>query len=335
MKRALLFVKRNFAVLFLDILSVNAAYYAALLLRFFVHDRFDKVVYKYLGSFYQFAPFYTVLCLLVFFLFKLYNGMWRYAGINDMNRIIGANLVTALIQVVGTALFIRRMPLTYYLIGATLQFGCIVFTRFVYRFYLIEKNKIASRNAPSINVMIIGANEMGRRVIRNLLGNTALRAVCFLDGKEKDRGKSFDGIPVYALDEISKRIKQYGIKTVVITDNALTDAQRDMIREKSAGIELVDYTGILSNTSGAVSLTSLLEMTQGPVTIQIDQESRQYENGMQAIHSLHDRYDIESVAADAGRVCVTLKKAGNQPYSGYDEWAKQYKEQTGEDVSFF
>ena len=51
---------------------------------------------------------------------RLYGGMWRYAGLNDMNRIIGANFCTTVVMVMGTLLFIRRMQITYYAIGGAI-----------------------------------------------------------------------------------------------------------------------------------------------------------------------------------------------------------------------
>ena len=55
------------------------------------HCEFRPTVSYYQTDFLKFAPFYTILCILVFAIFRLYGGMWRYAGINDMNRIIGAS----------------------------------------------------------------------------------------------------------------------------------------------------------------------------------------------------------------------------------------------------
>ena len=105
-------------------------------------------------AFERFAPYYTVLAILVFIGFRLYGGMWQFAGINDMNRIIGANALTTAIQIVGTTLVFPpvdhpRMPLTYYLIGALLQFIFIAGIRFGYRILLVEKRKVAGRKASS------------------------------------------------------------------------------------------------------------------------------------------------------------------------------------------
>ena len=56
--------------------------------RFYVGSEFRPTVSYLLGDFSHFAPWYTIACIVIFAVFRLYGGMWRYAGINDMNRII-------------------------------------------------------------------------------------------------------------------------------------------------------------------------------------------------------------------------------------------------------
>ena len=104
---------RDLWVLILDLIAVNLSYFLALLIRFYVNFQLRPVaVNDYLPAFMQFAPIYTILCLVIFCAFRLYGGIWRYAGINDINRIIIANMCAALVMVIGTALFVRRMPIT-------------------------------------------------------------------------------------------------------------------------------------------------------------------------------------------------------------------------------
>ena len=65
-------------IVLLDIVAVNAAYMLALLIRFYVNFQLRPVaVDRYLPAFLRFAPFYTVLCIVIFALFRLYGGMWR------------------------------------------------------------------------------------------------------------------------------------------------------------------------------------------------------------------------------------------------------------------
>lgn len=319
-------IARDLWIVLLDIIAVNAAYFLALLVRFYVNGEFRTTVSYYLTDWATFTPFYTVLAIIVFALFRLYGGMWRFAGVNDMNRIIGANAITTVIQIIGTALFIRRMPITYYIIGAILQFLFISVIRFGYRILLVEKKKVAGRKAPAVPSMIIGAGETARKAI-HALEDTPFRAAVVVDARSA--GKTLDGIPVVA--DFAEALP--GVRAVFIADNNLTAEQRKEIKEKTeeAGIELQDYTGYLSNLSGTVPVSSLLTLAEGPVTLVIDGQQTEYASGEEALRSLRDRYDVAAVQSPA----ITLRRPSSAAYVGYEAWAQQHKEQTGEDVSFF
>lgn len=320
-------VAKDLWIILLDIIAVNVAYYLALVMRFFVHGEFRPIVIdKYMPAFEQFAPFYTVICILIFALSRLYGGMWRFVGINDMNRIIGANFVTAVIQVIGTTLFVRRMPITYYLIGAALQFILIVLIRFGYRIFLVEKKKIAGTKTPAIPSMIIGAGETARKALHHL-EDTPFRATVVVD--EKNAGKMLDGIPVVA--DIDTALPK--VKAVFIADSSFSAEQRKAIKAKAeaAGIELQDYTGFLANLGGNVPVAALLELTEGPVTLVIDGQKKDFTSGEEALRSLRDRYDVTAIHSPE----ITLRKFASAAYVGYEAWAQQHKEETGEDVSFF
>lgn len=257
---------KDWLILALDIIAVNAAYFLALLLRFYVNYEFRPTVSFYLTDFLTFAPFYTVLCIAVFFFFRLYGGMWQYAGINDMNRIIGASVVTAVLHVVGTALFIRRMPITYYIIGAILQFLFITLIRFGYRIWLVEKKKIASSKKQGAPSMVIGAGEAARRVIRDLDDSDAFSPVCVLDSKGGVYGKMMDGIPVYGgIDRLTNAINQYGIKNIFIADPLLQPKLKSEIEKicKEKDIDLQDY-GYSIYLSGNEELAETREVVAEP-----------------------------------------------------------------------
>ena len=235
---------KDWLIILLDVIAVNAAYYLALLLRFYVNNEFRPTVSFYQTDFLTFAPFYTVICIAVFFLFRLYGGMWQYAGINDMNRIIGASLVTAVLHVVGTALFIRRMPITYYIIGALLQFLFITLIRFGYRIWLVEKRKVIRRRTPGSASVVIGAGEAARRVIRDLEDSGSFRPVCIIDSKGSVFGRSMDGIPVYGgVDMLKNAINQYDVHHVFIADPLLQPELKKRVEQicRENRIELQDY----------------------------------------------------------------------------------------------
>lgn len=175
-KNCLKGIVKDLWVVLLDIIAVNAAYYLTLLIRFYVNFELNPSAKGHLADFWRFAPYYTVCCIIVFAIFRLYNNMWKYAGVNDMHRILGANAVTVVIQVVGTLLFVNRMPLTYYVIGAVLQAIFIIIIRFAYRIFFIERQKMKAKKQPSINSMVVGVGEFGRRVIK-YLEDTSVMAI--------------------------------------------------------------------------------------------------------------------------------------------------------------
>ena len=320
-------IAKDLWIVLLDILAVNAAYFLALLVRFYVNFEFRPTVRYYLTDWLHFAPFYTIVCIAVFVLFRLYGGMWRYAGINDMNRIIGASAVTALLQILGTVFFVNRMPISYYVIGAILQFLFLSLIRFGYRILLVEKKKVAARKSSAIPAVIIGAGETGRKVVNHLEDNGVYRPVAVVDGKSA--GKTLNGIPV--VEDLDSALKK--ARAVFIADSTLSQEDRKALRAKAdeAGIEVQDYTGYFSNLSGKVPLTSLLELTEGPVKITAEGGETAYESGEAALKAISGRYEIAKV----GNLELELRKPAAVPYAGYEAWAQQHKEQTGEDVSFF
>ena len=167
-KNCLKGIVKDIWVVLLDIIAVNAAYYLTLLIRYYANFQMNPGALVHLEDFWHFAPYYTVCCIIVFAIFRLYNNMWKYAGINDMHRILWANLVTCAIQVLGTLLFVNKMPLTYYVIGAVLQACFIIAIRFSYRVFIIERRNAQAKKQPSINAMVVGAGEFGRRVVKYL-----------------------------------------------------------------------------------------------------------------------------------------------------------------------
>lgn len=331
MKRFWENVLRDVWVMLLDIIAVNLAYFLALLIRFYVnHGMYNVAEAFYIPAFLRFAPFYTVLALIVFALFRLYGGMWQFAGINDMHRIIWANAVTLVIQVIGTTLVCppgnsSRMPFTYYIIGALLQFAMIALIRFGYRILLVEKKKVADRKVSTIPVMIIGAGETARKAIAHL-EDTPFRATVAVGEKG---GKFLNGVPVVA--DYAAALPS--VKAVFIADRKLNPEKRKEIRRKcdEAGIEVQDYTGALANMGGRVPVSSLMGLIRGPVKIQADGQEKKYPNGEEALRELKDRYEVDEIEG----ATVVLKKPSAAAYEGYDAWARKHMEETGEEVSFF
>ena len=240
------FFKYDFFIFLLDIIAVNASYFLSLVLRFSLGWRMDPLIDKYLETVIYFAPFYTVICIIVFFIFRLYGGMWRYAGIGDVNRILIANLITIVIHIIATVLFFQRMPISYYFMGAAMQLVSIGAIRFSYRLAVLEKRQITKTNA--INALVIGTKENGSQTIKLLSMGVKYRPVAVIDCDNKDAGKLMNGIPVYSREEFESVIVKDKIKAIFLADiNIDIEFRKSVIKySKEHQIQFSDYTAFFS-----------------------------------------------------------------------------------------
>lgn len=316
MKRVFSAILKDLWVLIFDLVAVNLSYYLAILIRFYVHSEFSPDTSQYVTAFLQFAPWYSIIAIVVFIAFRLYGGMWRYAGLNDMNRIILGSLTASVLHIIGTLLFIKRMPITYYAIGAVLQLIMVLVIRFAYKIFLDEKKRIA--RGDRIPVLVVGSGDLGQRIVRHLEENTPYKINCIVSSAAA--GRNMDGIPVVGMDEMKQAMKR--VKAVFIADETLTDAELEQIRSAADNLEVQDFTGVFRNISGAISVTALFTLINTAVTVEIDGQEKKYENGHKALEALRERYDVVSISADK----VKLKKASDVTDM---KWAG------GEDISFF
>ena len=103
-----------------DTVAVNLSYLLALWFRY--DGQFSGIPHEYLHAWLHFVPVYTVFCLVVFVLLKLYKSIWRFASYTELVRLAAASGITAVFHAVAISLLICRMPVSYYFAGALIQF---------------------------------------------------------------------------------------------------------------------------------------------------------------------------------------------------------------------
>ena len=330
----------RFALVAFDIAAVNLSYFMALLVRFYVNFEFNEWAVRYIPAFLRFAPYYTVCCLVIFWIFKLYNSRWKYAGLNDLNRILLACLFTSAVQVVGSVTFVLRMPITYYVIGAAIQFVLIAVSRFSYRFFLMEREQARrSRNGGSIPVMIVGVGETSHVVRKHLErdADNAAHPVCMVDFRG-GLGDLMEGLPVVSgVNKIADAVKKYAVECVILADTTMPEDVRKAVREICAelNVEVQDFAGYFQESRGAVNLRNLVEYTAGEVELVINGKSQRFANGEQAVMSVAGKYVVKSISARDSWLVIELQKDILVPNDVKEEWVQTYEKETGEDISFF
>lgn len=333
----------RFGLVVYDLLAVSFAYYLALLVRFYVNYEFNIWAVKYVPAFFQFAPYYGCCCLVVFAALGLYKSLWKYASLSDMNRILAASAITCVIQIVGTLLFVMRMPLSYYALGAAFQFVLITISRFSYRLLLIEKgrvSKLRSRRHERIRVMVVGTGESSRTVIKHLDRDmkNVLSPACVVDFEHTTLRGTMAGVPVVGgVDSLKRAVKKYRIDRVVLADSVIPEQIRKEVRQicKEIDVAVQNYSDFFQSTFSKIPLKTMLEYVDGPVVLKIGQEEFAYENPEWAALSTTEKYIISSVCAKEGVIQMELIQDVLLPNDMQEEWVEQYREETGEDISFF
>lgn len=266
-------------LLIYDVIMMNASYFIGLLLRFDV--RYSSIPEEYLYAFLKFAPFYTVFSVTVFFLLRLYNSLWRFASFSELNRILLASGITTIFQLIGITAFVHRMPASYYVFGAIVQFCMVTAVRFVYRFITLERARREKNQHAVHNAMIIGAGAAGQVILKELKvsNDAAARPLCVIDDNPNKWGRALEGIPIVGgRDSILQLVDKYHIDQILFAiPSASAEQKRDILNIcKETECELMTLPGIYQLANGEVSLNKMkpvaVEDLLGRETIQVNME---------------------------------------------------------------
>ena len=247
----------DFILLVYDILAVNFAYFLALWLRF--DCRISDIERIYLTPWAKFAPIYTVLCIVVFYLLRLYKGLWRFASYSELAHVVIASGITAVLHTVVITLVFRRMPISYYMIGAVLQFVLVIGARFSYRFVLLMERNISKG---SKRVMLIGAGSAGQMILRdiNRLGKLDEKVVCVIDDNPSKWHRYIEGVPIVGgRDDILVNVEKYGVEKIYLAvPGATAGERRDLLNIcKETDCELKNLPGLYQLASGEVRVSQM------------------------------------------------------------------------------
>ena len=262
-----------------DVIAINFAYFFGLWLRFDLH--FTNIPAEYMSAFLKFAPIYTVFTIFVFAQLRLYNSLWRFASFSELNRVIVASVITTIFNIVGMTAFIQRMPLSYYIIGAVLQFGLTLMIRFSYRYMNLERVKREKDAKPLHNAMIIGAGAAGQTLTKELKssGEVKSKACCVIDDNPNKWGRVMEGVPIVGgREDILINVKKYKIDQILFAiPTASAQARREILNIcKETDCELKQLPGIFQLANGEVSMSKMrpvaIEDLLGRDTIKVNME---------------------------------------------------------------
>ena len=267
-----------------DFITAICAYFLALWFRY--DCRISTITDDYLKVFLQFAPIYGVITLAVFWGCRLYRSIWRFASFTELKRTVVATLITAVLHIVGTCVLLigpagYRMPISYYIIGAGLQFMLALGVRFSYRFVLLERSRRAKAGSYD-RVMLIGAGNAGQSILRDAgrQDKEKLQIVCAIDDNPNKWGRYIEGVPVVGgREDIMSAVSKYRIDKIFLAiPSASEENKRDILNIcKETGCELKNLPDIFQVMSGKVSLGDMRDVAvedllgRKPISVDMEQ----------------------------------------------------------------
>jgi len=242
-----------------DFVTIAFSYFFGLWLRF--DFRFSSIPEVYLSVYYKLIVPYALVCVFIYWLFKLYRSIWRFASYSELTNIILSNILCGLFNVIVCVIFGARMPISFHVIGFIMQIIFAAVIRFSYRFILMIKRQ-QRNNKNATRVMLIGAGDAGLTILRDVNKNieSSSRVVCIIDDSTNKMGRYIEGVPVVGgRDDILKNVEKYNINEIYFAIPSASAAQRRDILNicRETDCELKVLPGIQQIVNGDVSVSMM------------------------------------------------------------------------------
>lgn len=258
----IIWVQRAVMLAFVDALVVMISYLAALFLRF--DFSFENIPVEYIEGYVWSMPYWIVSTIVVFYIFRLYHSIWRFASMAEARMIISAYIVLLAFYLAGIFIMQLHMPRSYYFMGYVLSFCLTTASRFSYRIFrtYLNKTKQFGVEEGQDRIMIIGAGSAGQVLIKEMLMSNHLhtKVCCVIDDNPNKKGRLLEGIPIVGNRyDIWDKVEEYKINHIIYAIPATTGENRKAILNicKDTKCKLQTIPGVYQLVNGEVSVSKL------------------------------------------------------------------------------
>ena len=255
-------VKHAVIVMFLDLVILNAAYFFAFLLRFDLH--YSMIPEIYIEHWMSYALINSALSIMLFNVFNMYDIIWRYISINESIKVCVAVTLSFLANTLISHLINRSMPIAVYFIAYGTTLIGILGIRYGFRIYvsMLLRQQRAKNQLPQKNVMVIGAGEAGRMLIRDMKSTSKINMdiCCVIDDNDTIKGRSVEGVTIVGgRNHILSSVEKYDIDTILIAiPSATPQAQREILEIcKMSKCELKILPGMYQLVNDNITINNL------------------------------------------------------------------------------
>ena len=244
----------------LDIIFINASSFLALWVRF--NMQMDEIPPEYMESVREIVIANTLVTVIIFFIFRLYSSLWRFASIKELTYIVEACLVSVLFNMLAYFMTYRPIYRSYFIIYAVSLFLLTCLSRFSYR--LLRLMYRANLHGGHMrHTMIIGAGEACNVVMKELELSRELDAkiCCVIDDNPRKHGTYIHGVKVVGdRNSIVENAKRYGITEIIVAIPSADKKEQQKILQicqQVPNCELKLLPGVYQLVNGEVTVSKL------------------------------------------------------------------------------
>jgi UDP-GlcNAc:undecaprenyl-phosphate GlcNAc-1-phosphate transferase len=212
----------------LDLILITVCYYSAYRIRF-EGAGFDQ----FLEWFTRSLPIVLGCKLAALYASGLYHRSWDTFGLRDLSVVVRGVAIGSLLSVAAAFYLYRETGASrvVFLLDAILLAIAIIATRVSFRMMNLAA---ATRNKRSRRVLVYGAGNFGRLLVREMRANTAwnMNPVAFIDDDAAKVHRWIVGVPVRgSIDSLETTMQQYGVDEVILSSPAINGSVETRIRE--------------------------------------------------------------------------------------------------------
>lgn len=208
----------------------------------------------------------------------LYKGIWRYATMGDLRRLViavvlGATAATAITYMLKAP----GIPRSVLLLHPILLLAVMGGNRLLYRAW--KDGHLSRRSGDRQAVLVLGAGRAAATLLRELRSSDTWRVVGLLDDDPAKAGRLLGDVPVLgSIDGIASHASRFDVEHAIIAMPSSSAASRRRATELAgaAGLQVLTVPSIADVLSGRVSVSTLrrveLEDLLGREQVQLDDE---------------------------------------------------------------
>lgn len=248
-----------------DILIMHAVSLFVIMIRF--EFRYSAIEARYLHTLFSYLPIYTICNLIIFWFFRLYKSLWRYASAQEIWYIIFASVTSTVVHYLGIKITGQYLPRSYWVLTPIFLSLFLIAERFTYRGlrYLNERRRMLRQKGYIKRTMIIGAGEAGRIMLKEMIHSSHLnnKVICMIDDDEAKIGKYLQGVPIVGNQaSILENVRVYDIDEIIVAIPSATAKQKKEVLQicQETGCSVRILPGVYQLINGEVNAGKLREV---------------------------------------------------------------------------